>query len=40
MNEYLCDPGMLIEGPDIDRKIVLQGPDIDPGIAVPPPKAR
>lgn len=35
--EYLCDPKMLVEGPDIDPKIALAGPDIDPGILISPP---
>lgn len=35
--EYICDPGMLIEGPGIEPKIVLEGPDIDRGMLIPPP---
>ncbi|AGC69683.1 hypothetical protein Cst_c27400 [Thermoclostridium stercorarium subsp. stercorarium DSM 8532] len=36
-NSYLCDPKMIIEGPDIDPKIAVEGPDIDRGILLHPP---
>lgn len=35
-NEYLCDPKMLIEWPDVDPEIALNWPDIDTKMFVPP----